>query len=271
MPTHSASVTPVPVFAARIPTAVAAPGPPATSTAVPRHSPARRRESGTGSGTATASGTATEPTSSLLTRRSDRLPCRCRSGRRARGSRPLVLDSTGTPHYASSRAPGFANWQSSPARSGSSPDVFRQAGWRDELDDDPVGENPALTQSPRPRLSLGPRMLDFLLGAGCAVRRGLWGTEGPVWRAGGGRAGDQHECQERLARFSTVAGELGTPETVRDPRVRAQVLHRSGQLRHDGLQHLTVLDRENRPQRAARCAKTGDQRPPPTSSSAPVT
>ena len=43
---------------------------------------------------------------------------------------------------------------------------------------------------------------------------------------------------EMLARFSTVAGERGSPDTWRDPRGFAlEVLHRTGQLRHGRQQH----------------------------------
>ena len=45
-----------------------------------------------------------------------------------------------------------------------------------------------------------------------------------------------------FARFSQVAGELGSADTVRDPRgLRAQVLHRRGQLRPRWQQHADVL------------------------------
>ena len=47
---------------------------------------------------------------------------------------------------------------------------------------------------------------------------------------------------EMLARFSTVAGEQGSPDTWRDPRgLRAEVLHVRGQLRPRRQQHPGVL------------------------------
>src|SRR5215472_14475050 len=47
---------------------------------------------------------------------------------------------------------------------------------------------------------------------------------------------------ETLIRFSTVAGERGSPDTWRDPaRVRAEVLHDRGQLRHGRQQHAGLL------------------------------
>ena len=47
---------------------------------------------------------------------------------------------------------------------------------------------------------------------------------------------------DTLTRFSTVAGERGSPDTWRDPRGFAlEVLHVRGQLRHGGEQHARLL------------------------------
>ncbi len=47
---------------------------------------------------------------------------------------------------------------------------------------------------------------------------------------------------EVLARFSTVAGEQGSPDTWRDPpRLRPEVLHPAGQLRPGRQQHAGLL------------------------------
>lgn len=47
---------------------------------------------------------------------------------------------------------------------------------------------------------------------------------------------------ETLLRFSTVALEQGSPDTVRDPRwLRAEVLHQRGQLRPGRQQHAGLL------------------------------
>ena len=47
---------------------------------------------------------------------------------------------------------------------------------------------------------------------------------------------------DTLIRFSSVAGERGSPDTWRDPaRFRTQVLHHRRQLRHGGEQHACLL------------------------------
>ena len=47
---------------------------------------------------------------------------------------------------------------------------------------------------------------------------------------------------ETLLRFSTVAGERGAADAERDVRgLRAEVLHRGGQLGHGGQQHARVF------------------------------